>query len=66
MTVHQLLIDFKKAYDSIKKDEFHDVRQLVTHTAESLLPERILAKVEIAIGNFNVINPKVLIRFWPN
>jgi hypothetical protein len=37
----------------------HDVRQMDIHTAEPLVPEPSLVKVEIAIG-------KVLIRFWPN
>jgi len=39
-------------------DGFHDVRQLVTHTAESLLPEISLAQVQIAIGKLKVINPQ--------
>jgi len=39
---------------------------LVTHTAESLMPELSIAEVEIAIGKWKVINPQVLIRFWPN
>jgi hypothetical protein len=42
----------------------HNVRQMDIHTAEPLAPEPSLVEVEIAIGK--VINPQVLIRFWPN
>jgi hypothetical protein len=44
----------------------HDVRQLHIHTAEPLVPEPSLVKVEIAIGKFKGIKPQVLIRFRPN
>jgi hypothetical protein len=44
----------------------HDVRQMVIHMAEPLVPEPSLVEVEIAIGKLKVINPQVPIRFWPN
>jgi hypothetical protein len=36
------------------------------HMAESLVPEPSLVEVEIAVGKLKVINPQVLIIFWPN
>jgi hypothetical protein len=44
----------------------HNVRQMDIHTAEPLVPEPSLVEVEIAIGKLKAINPRVLIRFWPN
>jgi dihydroorotase len=44
----------------------HDVRQMDIHTAEPLVPEPTLVKVEIAVGKLKVINPQVLIRCWLN
>jgi hypothetical protein len=44
----------------------HDVKQMDVHTAEPLIPGPSLVKVEIAVGKLKVINPWVLIRFWPN
>jgi hypothetical protein len=44
----------------------HNVRQMNMHMAEPLVPEPSLVEAEIVIRKLKVINPQVLIRFWPN
>jgi hypothetical protein len=39
-TVHQLFIDFKEAYDSVRQEEFHNT------LTKSVIPKKLLNRLE--------------------